>query len=250
MEQITLKATRRDLLGKKVKILRGKGQIPAVLYGKKMKTIPLLLDKREFLKLADRAGESTLINLEMSQKEPAKVLIRAIQKDPVSDDLLHVDLYKVDMAKEIQTEIPLEFVGASPAVEELEGNLITNKDAIKVSCLPDRLVPKIEVDVTSLKTFEDLIRVSDLTVPEGIKVLEEPDDIVAQVTPPRSEEELKEIEEGAAAETEKAQIEGIEAAAQAEKAKKEEAQVPEAQPTEIPSQEQGPSPSQGKQQKA
>lgn len=217
MEQVNLKATQRDLLGKKVKVLREKGQIPAVLYGQNFKPLALTLDRSEFVKITHQAGESTLINLDIEQKEPAKVLIRDIQKEPVHDEIIHADFYKVDMSKEIQTEIPLNFSGVAPAVEELEGNFITNKDAIKVECLPEKLVSEIDVDISQLKTFEDLIHIKDLNIPEGIKVLEEAEDIICQVTPPRSEEEMKEMEEETAASTEKAQIENIEAEAEKEK---------------------------------
>lgn len=217
-QQINLKATPRDLLGKKVKILREKDQIPAILYGQNFKPLPLTLERSEFIKIARQAGEATLINLDIAQKEPVKILIRDIQKEPVHDGIIHVDFYKVDMSKEIQTEIPINFVGVSPAVEELEGNFITNKDSIKVECLPEKLVSEINVDIASLKTFEDLIHLKDLNIPEGIKVLDEMEDIICQVTPPRSEEEMKEMEEETAATTEKAQIENIEAEAEAEKA--------------------------------
>lgn len=225
MEQINLKAATRDLLGKKVKILREKDQIPAILYGQNFKPLPLTLDRSEFVKIARKTGEATLINLDIAQKEPVKILIRDIQKEPVHDGIIHVDFYKVDMSKEIQTEIPINFVGVSPAVEELEGNFITSKDSIKVECLPEKLVSEINVDIASLKTFEDLIHLKDLNIPEGIKVLDEMEDIICQVTPPRSEEEMKEMEEETAATTEKAQIENIEAEAEAEKAEDKEAET-------------------------
>lgn len=224
MEQLILKAAPRQLLGKKVKTLRGKGQIPAILYGRNFQSLPLALDKGELAKISEQAGESTLIDLEAPGQKPMKVLIRHIQNDPVSDNPLHVDLYKVDMEQEIETEIPLEFVGTSAAVEELEGNLITNKNSIEVECLPDKLVSKIEVDISPLKTFEDLILVKNLKIPAGIKVLEEIDDVVAQVTPPRSEEELEAMKTETAAEAEKAQIETMEAQAESEKAKVTEAE--------------------------
>jgi len=222
MAEITLQSTIRQTLGKKVKILRREGQIPAVLYGGNFKPLSIALPQKQFIQITREAGEATLINFEIPKQEPAKILIRSIQKDPVTDEIIHVDLYKVDMKKSIQTEIPLEFTGVAPAVEELEGNFVTNKDSIKVECLPQDLVPKIEVDISTLKTFEDLIHISELKIPEQIKVLDEADTIVAQVTPPRSEEELEAMEEEAkaAAETEKTQIEGIESEAEAEKATK------------------------------
>lgn len=220
MAELTLNAESRDLLGKKVKILRREGQIPAVLYGRSFKSLSLILDKKEFFKTFREAGEATIINLEIPGKEKFNALIRDIQKDPVTDEILHVDLYKVDMHQEIQTEIPLKFVGVAPAVEEQEGNFITNKDSLKVACLPDRLVPEIEVDIAVLKAFEDLIHIKDLKIPEGIEVLDDPDDIIAQVTAPLSEEELKALEAEEAVSQEKAQIETIEAEAVKEKTAK------------------------------
>lgn len=231
---ITLKATTRDLLGKKVKNLRQEKQLPIVLYGRNFSSVPLQVDTKNFIKILKVAGEATLIDIEIPNQENAKALIRQIQKDPTSDEILHADLYKVDMSQEIETEIPLVFEGTSAAVEELEGNFITNKDTIKVKCLPDKLISEIKVDISPLKTFEDLIHIKDLNIPEGIKVLDEAEDVVAQVTAPLSEEELESMEQEAAADTEKAQIENIESAAEKEKQEKEaeaEGEEAESQPS-------------------
>lgn len=219
MEQITLNAEPRELIGSQVKKLRNEGKIPAILYGRGFKNLNLTLEKNEFEKVLKQAGSSTIADLVVKDKENYKILIHEPQRDPVSDQIIHADLYKVDMKQEIRTEIPLNFIGTSPAVEELEGNLITNKDALEVGCLPDKLVSEIEVDISALKTFEDLIKVGDIKIPEGIEVLDDTEEIVAQVTPPRSEEELEEMEKEAGAE-EKAAIENLEAQAEAEKAEK------------------------------
>ena len=193
------------------------------------------------MKVSKVAGESTLIDLEIAGNKENKVLIRHLQRHPVSDEIVHVDLYQVDMTQEIETEIPLSFTGTSAAVEELEGNLITNADSVKVKCLPNKLVSEIEVDISVLKTFEELIHLKDIDVPEGIEVLDDPEIVVAQVTPPRSEEELAELEAETttAADTEKAQIEGMEAEAAKEKAEKEtsEGETTENQETAAPPKE-------------
>jgi len=219
MEKLTLNATKREITGSKVKNLRGDGQIPGVLYGKDFENINLALNKSEFQKILKKAGTSTLVTIQIDGKD-YNTLIHEPQLDAVTDEILHVDFYKVDMKQEIHTEIPLEFIGVSTAVEDLEGNLIINKDALEVECLPDKLVSEINVDISVLKTFEDMIKVNDLTIPEGIKVLDDAQEIIAQVTPPRSEEELEEMEQEAAADSEKAQIENIEAEAEKEKTEK------------------------------
>ena len=233
----------REILGKKVKTLRSAGQIPAVLYGKKFKNLNLVINEKELKKIFADAGSSTIVELVVDNQK-YNILIHEPQKDPVTDNILHVDLYKVDMTQEIHTEIPLNFIGTSPAVEDLEGNLITNKDALEVKCLPDKLVSEIPVDISILKTFTDLIKAGDLNIPEGIEVLADKEEIVAQVTPPRSEEELEEMEKEATADVEKEQIETIESEAEKEKAEKEEsvegeeaAEKPSKAPAEQPVQE-------------
>lgn len=221
MEKIELKAKKREITGKKVKALREKGLIPAVLYGAKTKSNNITLDKGEFEKIYAKAGTSALVDLNIENEPVVKILIHEPQIDPVSDKPIHVDLYKVNMSEKITTEIPLEFIGESPAVKDLEGNLITNKDSVEVECLPGDLISEIKVDITKLKSFDDLIHISDLVVPQSVKILDDPGEIVTQVTPPRSEEELKEMEEVASADQEKEAIGKMEAEADAEKAKKE-----------------------------
>lgn len=221
MEKIILKSEKRTVLGKKVKGLRNDGLIPVVLYGKDFKTQSLSVKKTDLEKVLSKAGTSTIVDLEIEGGDNHKILLHEPQRDAVYSKILHVDFYKVNMKVKIHTEIPLEFVGISAAVEDLEGNLITNKDALEVECLPDDLVNHIEVDISVLKTFEDIIKVEDLSIPTGIEVQDDKEEIIAQVTPPRSEEELEAMETETAADEEKEKIEGMESTAEAEKAEKE-----------------------------
>jgi len=221
MEKIKLKAVKREIVGKKVKQLRNQGFIPAVLYGSDTKPENLSINEKEFKHIYEKAGSSSLVDIEVEGKDPIKVLIHEPQVHPVSDLPLHIDLYKVNMKEKITTEIPLEFIGEALAVKDLEGNLITNKDKVEVECLPGDLINKIEVDISVLKTFDDLIHVKDLVVPSVVTIIDDSDEIVAQVTPPRSEEELEEMETEAAADVEKTSIEKMEADAEAVKAEKE-----------------------------
>lgn len=231
MEKITLNAKKRDLTGKKVSNLRKDGFIPASLYGHDTKPINLMVNFKEFKKAYDNAGATTLVDLVIADGATQKVLIHDVQFHPVTEEPLHADFYKIKMTEEIETEVPLEFVGEAPAVKDLEGNLITNKKEIKIKCLPTELISELQVDISGLKTFDDKILISDLKLPNGIEILEEPEDVVALVNPPRSEEELAAMEEEAAADTEKAGIEKMEADAEAEKAAKEEAKTEESTET-------------------
>lgn len=221
MEKITLKATSREITGKKVKNLRLQGLVPAVMYGKDKKGQSVQIDAKDFMKAYEKAGSSALIDLTVDDKNAGKVLIQDVQFDPVLDTPMHVDLYTIKMDEEITTQIPIKFVGESPAVEEQEGNFIANYDEVEVECLPGDLVSEIIVDISGLKTFDDNIKIADLNVPAGIKILDDAEQVVALVNPPRSEEELAEMEAEAAADAEKAGIEKMEADADAQKAEKE-----------------------------
>jgi len=202
---LELNAKVREVLGKKVKSLRKKGIIPAVIYGLKAKSIPLEIDYSKFEKTFKEAGESTVIKLKINDKKARptagqpkadkNVLIYDVSRDPVSDKFIHIDFYEVRMDKPITTEVPLVFEGEAPAVKNLEGVLVKNITEIEVEALPANLPHEIKVDISALKTFDDLIHIKDLKIPDGVKISVNPEEIVALVSPPRSEEELKALEE-------------------------------------------------------
>lgn len=196
---LELSAKVRKILGKKVKSLRKKGLIPAVLYGAKVKPIPLEVDYNEFEKLYKEAGESTIIKLKVedsdSKTNEKNVLIHDVVRDPISNKFTHIDFYAIRMDKPITAEIPLVFEGEAPAVKELDGVLVKNIFHLEVKALPANLPRELKVDISSLKTFDDIIHIKDIEVPEGVEILANPDEVVALVTPPRTEEELKALEE-------------------------------------------------------
>ncbi len=194
-EELILKAKRRDLVGKKVKKLREQGLLPAVTYGKDIKPENLVLDLKEFEKVFKKAGETTLVSLIIDNEAPKKVLIQEPQYHPITGKLLHVDLHQIKLAEKIRTKVPLKFVGEAPAVKSLGGTLITSKDELEIECLPVDLPHEIEVDISSLETFEDNIHVKDLKISDKITILDDKEEVIASVAPPRTEEELKELEE-------------------------------------------------------
>lgn len=195
MDKIALKAKVRKISGKKVDTLRKKKLLPGVVYGHGLKTISLVFDYQPFEKIYSQAGESSLVDLIIDNKEPVKVLIQDVQSDPVTGSFLHVDFHQVKMTEKITTEVVLTFRGESRAVKELGAILVKNLDHLKIECLPKDLVHKIEVDISSLNTFDDLIRVKDLKIPAGIEIKDNPDEVIVTVQPPRTEEELKALEE-------------------------------------------------------
>ncbi|MEX0594488.1 MAG: 50S ribosomal protein L25 [Patescibacteria group bacterium] len=190
-DKINLTASVRTVVGKKVKRSRSKGLVPAVVYGQGIDSMPIFIDGKEYKKVYQQAGTSTLVDLTVDDNKPIKVLLHTPQYHNLLNEPIHADLYAVNMSKKIETAIPIHFIGTSPAVEELEGNFITNRDELDIKCLPSDLIPAVEVDISVIKTFEDQIHVRDISIPETIEVITDPEEVVALVTAPRSEEELE-----------------------------------------------------------
>jgi large subunit ribosomal protein L25 len=185
---ITLEATIRKDFGKKTKSIKSEGKIPAVVYGPGVKNISLQIDEKEFKKVFHKAGESSLVEL-LVEKEKKPVLIQEIQKDPVSDDIIHVDFYQADLKEEVEVAIPLVFEGIAPAEKDLGGTLNKNLLELEVKALPTNLPQEIKVNIEGLKTFEDHISVKDLILPKNVVALKNPEEIVASVLPPQNVEE-------------------------------------------------------------
>lgn len=190
-----LNAKSREVVGKKVKRLRRNGLLPVILYGKNIDNVNLLVDEKEFNRLYKEAGGNTIVVLKREGEEDRNILIHEVERHPVSGRILHADLYQVKMTEKITAEVPLHFVGDSKAVREMDGILITNKSQVEVECLPADLPHEIEVSIEPLDDFEKSIHVSDLKLPPGVVVLDDPEETIATVEPPRSEEELAELEE-------------------------------------------------------
>jgi large subunit ribosomal protein L25 len=223
---LSLSAKIRKDLGKKVKSLRKKGLIPGILYGPEVKNLPLEIDSKEFEKIFKETGESSLINLKIEDEKFKNkelfVLIHEIEREPLTLKPIHIDFYHPKLKEEVQALVPLVFEGESKAVKELEGTLVKNIHEVKVKSLPLNLPKEIRINIEKLKTFDDEILISDLKLPEGIKILRESQEIVAFVAPPEKvEEELeKPIEE---------KIEEVEKVV--EKKEKEEEEIEEAEET-------------------
>jgi len=207
MEKVELKAKIRDVFGKKTNKGRKSGLIPAVVYGRGIGSVSLWVNMLEFKRLLKKSGESTMISLEVDGKNNRNVIIYEIQRDPVTDNIIHIDFFQVRMDEEIETEVEIEFVGESLAVRDLGGVLVKNMDEIEVRCLPGDLPSRIDIDISVLNKFEDRICVKDLKIPENVKIDLDPETVVALVAPPRSEEELGKLDEKVEADVTK--VEGV-----------------------------------------
>jgi len=190
---ISLSAKIRQALGKKVKKLRKKGILPAILYGPKIKNLALEIDLKEFEKIYKEAGKSTLISLKIEdQKQKFLVLIYDVKLNSLTLQPIHVDFFQPELEEEVKVMIPLIFKGESLAVKNLGGILIKNISEIEVKAQPQNLPSVIKVDISKLKTFDDNILVKDLIIPKKVKIFKEPEEIIASILPPKEKEEKEE----------------------------------------------------------
>ncbi len=214
-ETYALAAESRSTQGRKAaKSIRQNKQIPAVIYGHGLESKPLVIKSLEFARLFAKAGESSLVDLTIDGGEAVKVLIHSIQRDPLKDVVTHVDFYQVRMDEKLKAEVELIFMGEAAAVADLGGTLIKNRDHIEVQCLPKDLPHDIKIDISSLATFEDTIRIKDIGLPEGVEALAEDDAVIAAVAAPRTEEELAALEEDVVEDVDSVEVDGSEAAEQ------------------------------------
>lgn len=169
--------------------LRKSGKLPAVFYGPKEVSTPITLQASEFQKILRVAGESSVIEL-TGIGETKEALINAIDSDPVTGVVRHVDFYVIEKGKTVEVSVPLAFVGDAPAVKELGGVLVKVLHELEINVLPKNLPHEIEVDITLLKALHSQIHVRDIVVPEGVIVLTGLDEVVALASEVKEEEEV------------------------------------------------------------
>lgn len=185
----------RTETGHALETLRAGGMIPAVLYGRTVAPVSLSVNYLDFSRAYKAAGESTLVEVMPDGKKAVNVLIHDVAVHPLTGRFTHIDFYQVNMKEEIETDVPLEFVGESGAVKALSGILIRSLEEVKVKCLPNDLPHALTVDLAKLATFDDVIKVADLEIPAGVKLLDDVETIIATVAPPRTEAEMDALNE-------------------------------------------------------
>jgi large subunit ribosomal protein L25 len=186
-----LSATTRTELGKAVAHLRRAGQIPAVVFGRGLASIPISLDAHEFEQLRRTVHSNTIIELKIDGKDKHRVMVHGIQVDPRSRHLLHVDLFALKSGEEVTVDVPLVGVGEAFAAVRLGGTLLHTVDRVRIRALPEKLPEAIEFSVEPLVDFEAAIHLRDIPIPAGLTLLSDPDEIVAKVVPPHVVEEVE-----------------------------------------------------------
>ncbi len=185
------------MLGKRSRRLHGEGKLAAVVYGHNTAATPLVLDRLEFQKVYVKSGRTHLVDLVVDGGRTEKVLVREIQTHPRRLGPIHVDFYQVSLEEKITVEVPVHLTGESAAVKRGDADILQPIHRVRVECLPTDIPEAFEVDLTPLEEIESELRISDLSVPKGVTVLDEPDELVIKIVHRR---ELKVEEEVPAAE--------------------------------------------------
>lgn len=183
---LTIKAEPRSIFGKGLAAPRRAGKLPTVLYGPKNKPLPLFVSQSAFKKLLVAAGESTVVTVDTGAAQQ-DVLIHDIAWHAVTGEPLHADFYVIDKTKTLETDVPLRFDGAAPAVKDLGGILVKVLHQLHIEVLPMNIPHEIVVDTGRLATLDSQILVRDLEIPRGVKVLNAPEAVVAAVSVAKEE---------------------------------------------------------------
>lgn len=186
MPELELTARPRQVLGKRVKRLRAQGVLPGNIYGHRVDSLAVETPAADLLRVARAAGRTSIIHLQVEgESEPRNVLLRRLQRDPLTGKPLHVDFYQVSLTEKMRVDVPVVLVGTSPAVDSLGGVLVQQIDTVTIEALPTDIPRHLEVDVSGLTELESSFHVRDLAVDSRIHIITEPDAVLARVSPPR-----------------------------------------------------------------
>ncbi len=209
MEKIVLKATKRDVVGQKAGALRRQGKLPAVLYGHRIETTPILLDAFEGSQTLSRLTSSSLVTIDLDGTQ-CLAQVREKQRDIIKNRLVHVDFQIVSLTEKMRTKVGIELTGTASAVKNFNAVIHNVLTALEVECMPQDLPKRIVVDISGLAELGDSVHVRDLVLSEKVKILTDPEEIVAIATASKQEEisvEAPLTEEAAPEETERAKKE-------------------------------------------
>ncbi len=215
MDAVKVKLLSRTVIGKKVKNLRRKGIVPVHVYGNGVEPMSLQTDAQVLRRLLPQVGTNIPLSVEIEGNKGENIcFVREVQRHPVTEDVLHVDFLRVDVAQTIQAEVPIVFVGEAPAARQMGGTLLQSLQNVLVEGLPMNIPPLVEIDVSGLDDFEKSIYISDLEIAADVTLITNPEELIARVSPPRVEVE-EVVEEGEeAAEGEEAEAGAAEGSAE------------------------------------
>ena len=191
MEKVVLKATKREVLGRKVGALRRAGKLPAVLYGHGIKSTPVMLDAHEAALKLSQLTSSSLMMIDLDGKEyPA--LVREKQRDYLKNRLLHVDFQVISMTEKITTKVGIELTGTAPAVKAFSVVIVTVLNELEIECMPQDLPERVVIDISGLAEVGAAIHVRDIVISDRVKILDDPDETIIVASATREEKAVAE----------------------------------------------------------
>lgn len=195
-EKTSLEVSRRDVLGKKVSRLRREGMTPANIYGNHIDSVAIQLPTEQFRQYLRGHARNEMIHLQVDGEE-RPTFIRAIQRNPVTDQILHIDFLQVSLDHKVRLEVAVHVTGVAPAVDA-HGGIITHAlTSVQVEALPTNIPESLTADISVLTELGQSLHVSDLLAPEGVDILTDSETVVARIDIPAAERaEEDEAEEG------------------------------------------------------
>lgn len=205
----------REVLGKKVKALRREGVTPGNIFGRGVESTAIQVSTVELRQVLKTAGRNEIVYLRLADEDPRPSFVKHVQHHPIADNILHVDFLQISLKEKVRIDVPVHLVGLAPAVDRYGGILTLGLDHITVEALPTDVPSAIEADVSSLEEIDSAFHVGDLSIPESVTLLTDPEQVVAKVSPPAvvQVEEVAEVAEGEEAAEEGAAAPGAEAPA-------------------------------------
>jgi len=186
VQKVVLKASKRDVIGKQVGALRRAGKLPAVLYGHRIESTPIMLDAHETSLTLSKLTSSSLVTVDLDGIEYPS-LVRQKQRDPLKNRLLHLDFQVISLTEKIRTKIGIELIGKSPAVKDFNAVIVTGLTELEVECMPQDLPARISVDISGLAEIGAGIHVRDVVLSDKVAVLDDKDEMIAVATATKEE---------------------------------------------------------------
>ena len=196
MERVVIKATKRDVTGKKVSQLRREGKMPGVVYGHHIEPISIVMDAREVTRAMIGLTPSSIVTIDIDGEDHA-ALIRERQRDYLRNKFIHIDFQAVSRTEKIRARIETVLEGNAPAVKNYNGIVLHEIEYIEVEALPEHLPERFTVDISNLNRIGDMIRISDMNISDDVTVFDDVNDVIVSISGVKEETEEEEETAGA-----------------------------------------------------
>ena len=188
MERVVIKASKRDVTGKKVSQLRREGQMPGVVYGHHIEPIAIVMNAHDVTRAMIGLTPSSIVTLDIDGEEHA-ALIRERQRDYLRNRFIHIDFQAVSRTEKIRARIETILEGTAPAVKNYNGIVLHEKEYIEVEALPEHLPEKFIVDINGLEKIGDMIRISDMSISDDVTIFDDANDVIVSISGVKEESE-------------------------------------------------------------